>query len=155
MNTMTLNALKAYKKTGIENDISLADPQKLILMLFEGAQISIREAKQHILDNEIAQKGISISKAITIIDNGLRASLDIDKGGEIAKNLHSLYEYMIHRLLIANIKNNPEVLDAVYKLLSELHSAWASIGTPKTLHNTAPDNHSLSADLITLSYGKV
>jgi flagellar protein FliS len=155
MNTMTLNALKAYKKIGVENDIPFADPQKLILMLFEGAQISIREAKQHMLDNEIAQKGISISKAITIIDNGLRASLDIDKGGEIAKNLHSLYEYMTHRLLIANIKSNPEILDEVFKLLSELHSAWASIGTPKTLHNTATDKHSPSADLITLSYGKV
>ncbi len=153
---MTLNALKAYKKIGVENDIPFADPQKLILMLFEGAQISIREAKQHMLDNEIAQKGISISKAITIIDNGLRASLDIDKGGEIAKNLHSLYEYMTHRLLIANIKSNPEILDEVFKLLSELHSAWASIGTPKTLHNTATDKHSpSSADLITLSYGKV
>ena len=155
MNSMTLNALAAYKKVGIDASVDSASPQKLILMLFEGAQISIKTARHHMLANEIAQKGESISKAITIIDNGLKASLDIEKGGQMAQNLQSLYEYMTHRLLIANIKNKPEILDEVAQLLSELHSAWAAISTPKTHHNTATDNQPPSADLITLSYGKV
>jgi flagellar protein FliS len=73
----------------------------------------------------------------------------------MAQNLQSLYEYIVHRLLIANIKNKPEILDEVAQLLSELHSAWAAISIPKTPHNTAMDNHLPSADLITLSYGKV
>ena len=155
MNAMTLTALNAYKKVGVEVNIDSASPQKLILMLFEGAQISIRAAKQHMLNKEIAQKGLSVSKAITIIDNGLKASLDTEKGGEMAQNLHSLYEYMTHRLLMANIGDKPEMLDEVTQLLSELHSAWAAISVPKTSHNAATDNHPPSADLITLSYGKV
>jgi flagellar protein FliS len=155
MNAMTLAALGAYKKIEVDNRIDSANSQKLILMLFEGAQISIKAARRHMLDHEIAQKGASISQAISIIDDGLKASLDIEKGGEIAQNLQSLYEYIVHRLLIANIKNKPEILDEVASLLSQLHSAWAAIGTPKTPYNTATDNHPPSADLITLSYGKV
>ena len=155
MNAMTLAALGAYKKVGIEISADSANSQKLILMLFEGAQVSIKAARRHMLDDETAQKGGSISQAISIINDGLKASLDIEKGGEIAQNLQSLYEYIVHRLLIANIKNKPEILDEVAALLSQLHSAWAAIGTPKTPYNTATDNHTPSADLITLSYGKV
>ena len=120
MNAITLNALNAYKKVDIETTLDTATPEKLILMLFEGAQISINNAKRHMLNKEIPQKGASISKAIMIIDNGLKASLDIEKGGEISQKLYSLYEYMTHRLLIANNKNKPEILDEVLQLLSEL-----------------------------------
>lgn len=156
MNAMTLSALTAYKKAGIETAVNTADPQKLILMLFEGAQISIRSAKHHMLSKQIQQKGEAISKAITIIDHGLKASLDMEKGGEIAQNLHSLYEYMVYRLLISNRQNKPEILDEVAQLLSELQGAWVSITTPKKSNNAATDhNHPPSADLITLSYGKV
>ncbi len=155
MNAMTLAALSAYKKVSVEAGIESVDPQKLILMLFEGAQIAIRSARRHMLDNEIPQKGSAITKAIMIIDNGLKTSLDIEQGGQVAQNLHALYEYMVHRLLIANLKNKPEILDEVAQLLSELHSAWVAIGTLKVPYNAAMDNNPLSADLITLSYGKV
>lgn len=155
MNAITLNALNAYKKVDIETTLDTATPEKLILMLFEGAQISINNAKRHMLNKEIPQKGASISKAIMIIDNGLKASLDIERGGEISQKLYSLYDYMTLRLLIANSKNKPEILDEVLQLLSELNGAWAAISKSNVPHNIAVDNHPPSADLITLSYGKV
>lgn len=155
MNTTTRNALNAYNKVGIESGVDGADPQKLILMLFDGAGLAIRLAKKSLLHNEISQKGAAISKAISIIDNGLKASLDNEAGGEIAQKLQSLYDYIIGRLLVANSKNDPEILDEVAKLLSELRDAWATIGTQGISGNTVTKEESPIAARPTISYGKV
>ncbi|RFC41221.1 MAG: flagellar protein FliS [Candidatus Nitrotoga sp. CP45] len=133
MNTNT--AINAYNKVDIESGVNAANPHKLILMLYQGALLAIISAKNQILREETAAKGTSISKAITIIDEGLKACLDKNAGGELAQNLSSLYDYMNQRLLIANLKNNTDILDEVSQLLSELKGAWESIrsGIPSTL----------------------
>lgn len=118
----------AYKSVGLETTVTSADPHQLILLLFEGAKLAIFDAKQHMAENHVAEKGMAISKAIDIITNGLRASLDLEKGGELAAQLAALYEYMATRLLFANLKNNSAALDEVVSLLGEIHSAWAEIG---------------------------
>jgi flagellar protein FliS len=118
---------KAYANVGVETGVAGASPHKLVAMLFEGAMVSIASAIQYMQAGEIAKKGQAISKAITIIDEGLRASLDKKVGGEIALNLDSLYEYISARLVIANLKNQPEILDEVYQLLKGLKNAWESI----------------------------
>ena len=123
-----MNPITAYKRTGIESGVETADPHKLILMLFEGAQEALAKAKLHIQHNEIAKKGEMLSKAIMIIDHGLKASLDMNTGEDIAQKLFSLYEYMTNRLLIANVQNNIKIIDEVNNLLSELYSAWKTIG---------------------------
>jgi flagellar protein FliS len=122
------NAISAYQRVGVETGVESADPHKLILMLFEGAQEALAKAKMHMHHNEIAEKGQMISKAIMIIDHGLKASLDMDAGGDLAIKLQALYDYMTHRLLVANIQNNLEIVDEVNRLLSELHDAWKNIG---------------------------
>ncbi len=81
--------------------------------------------------SQIADKGASISKAIDIISNGLKASLDHDKGGEIAARLEALYDYMVTRLLQANLKNDLKALEEVSGLLEEIHSAWREIAPGK------------------------
>ena len=63
-----------------------------------------------------------------IIDHGLKASLDMSAGGDLAIKLQALYDYMAYRLLVANIQNNLEIVNEVSKLLSELHGAWKEIG---------------------------
>lgn len=123
-----MNPLTAYQHTGIESGVETADPHKLILMLFEGAQEALAKAKLHIQHNEIAEKGKMLSKAIMIIDHGLKASLDMNTGEDIAQKLFSLYEYMTNRLLIANVQNNVKIIDEVNNLLSELYGAWKTIG---------------------------
>ncbi|MDP1557325.1 MAG: flagellar export chaperone FliS [Nitrosomonas sp.] len=122
-----MSPISAYQRTGVETGVESANPHKLILMLFEGAQQALANAKLHIRHNEIAQKGLMISKAIMIIDHGLKASLDMNAGGDIAPKLFSLYEYMTHRLLTANLKNDIEIINEVNGLLSQLHEAWESI----------------------------
>ena len=81
----TNNALNTYKNVGLESGVASADPHKLILMLYQGALLAISSAKNQMLRKQIAAKGASISKAIKIIDEGLKACLDVESGGEIGK----------------------------------------------------------------------
>lgn len=115
-----------YKKMSVQGGIDSATPHRLIQMLMEGALEKIANAKHHMENNEVAQKGESISVAISIID-GLRVSLDKPTGGEIAQNLDDLYEYMGHTLLQANLKNETGLLDEVSRLLNEIKGAWDAI----------------------------
>ncbi len=134
-NTMTRNALSAYSKVAVDANVAMASPHKLVAMLFEGAIASVASAKLHMQQKDVATKGVAISKAISIIDGGLKVSLDDKTGGELAQNLKALYEYMCQRLLMASIKNEIEPLDEVSGLLHELSGAWDSI-KPQTVAAT-------------------
>jgi flagellar protein FliS len=118
----------SYAKVGVETGVLAASPHKLIVMLFDGAVVALRTASLQMASGNVPEKGKAISKAIEIIDNGLRASLNKEAGGQIAENLDSLYEYMSARLLTANIKNDSVILDEVQGLLVELRDAWNAIG---------------------------
>ena len=124
---MMQNPANAYAKVSLESSVMTADAHSLILLLFEGAAAAMAQARIHMEHNDIAQRGTSISKAIDIITNGLKASLDQEAGGDIAVKLDALYEYMTQRLLWANIKNDPAALDEVYLLLGEILTAWQQI----------------------------
>ncbi len=117
----------AYAKVGIETGVVAASPHKLIVMLFEGTLTALATALQSMKVGDIPGKGTAISKAITIISSGLRASLDHKVGGEIAANLDALYEYMCNRLLEANLNNKTELIEEVQRLLNELKGAWEAI----------------------------
>lgn len=134
----SVNALNTYKNVGLESGVAAANPHQLILMLYQGALLAIASAKNQILRKQISAKGSSITKAIKIIDEGLKACLDVKQGGEIGKNLYDLYDYMNQRLLIANLKNDIAILDEVSALLAELKEAWESIrpAAPSSLSNT-------------------
>ncbi len=122
-----VNALNIYKNVGLESGVTAASPHQLILMLYQGALLAIASAKKHMVAENIAAKGASITKAIQIIDEGLKACLDLKQSGEIGRNLYDLYDYMNQRLLIANLKNDIAMLDEVSGLLNELKGAWESI----------------------------
>jgi flagellar protein FliS len=119
----------AYANVGIETGAATASPHKLIIMLFDGAMLAIATGLQHMNAGNIPAKGKSISHAITIIDGGLRACLDKENGGSIAENLDALYEYMSRRLLVANLNNQPEILEEVHHLLHDLKQAWEEMDT--------------------------
>lgn len=128
-NTASSAAVRAYANVGLESAVGSAHPHRLILMLFEGGILAVARARgaMHLKDvASITAKGQAISKAIQIIDEGLKAAL-VDNGTELAANLRSLYEYMSHRLLLASLKNDPSVLDEVTRLLTELKDAWHAI----------------------------
>ena len=140
-------AINAYAKVGVESSVNAADPHKLISMLYQGALLAIANAKNGILRKEVAAKGIAISKAIAIIDEGLNACLDKNAGGELAQNLSALYDYMSMRLITANLKNDVAALDEVTRLLNDLKGAWDSIRQPAAAQTVAQAKPAAKAQL--------
>jgi flagellar protein FliS len=139
--------VNAYAKVGIESNIGSASPHALVIMLYDGAMTAIMKGLANMRLGNIAEKGKAISHAITIIDNGLRASLDREAGGQIATSLDSLYDYMSRQLLIANLQNKPEILEEVHRLLGDLRGAWNSIGAAPAAV-AAPQNETARAPLM-------
>jgi len=140
--------VNAYAKVGVETGVSAASPHQLIVMLFDGAMKALGAAIVNMKANNIAAKGEAISKAILIIDSGLRASLDKKAGGEIAEGLDALYEYMGQRLLLANLKNDVSILEEVQRLLGDLRSAWNAIeSSPAVQPAPAPRGAAVSSPL--------
>ncbi|WP_420998383.1 flagellar export chaperone FliS [Cupriavidus sp. 30B13] len=120
-------AANAYASVGVQTGAMSASPHRLIVMLFDGARAAIARARFHMEAGKIADKGMAISKAIEIIESGLRASLDHTAGEDLAANLDALYEYMARQLMLANLHNDGARLLEVDKLLADLASAWGQI----------------------------
>lgn len=124
MNAMT--AMKQYQSVNIQAQAVDASPHRLIQMLLEGGLTRIAQARGAMERQQTAMKGELIGKAIDII-GGLHAGLDLQQGGELAANLDSLYQYMVSRLLEANMKNDAVQLDEVAGLLRNVKTGWDAI----------------------------
>ncbi len=123
----SLKPTDAYRRVNVETGIDSASPHKLIVMLYDATIIAINAASTAMAEKNIPQKGKEISRAIEIIGSGLQSSLNLDAGGELADRLNALYDYMCHRLLYANLKNDQHALKEVLDLLQELRGAWEEI----------------------------
>lgn len=119
--------ITAYKSVSVDSMVNTADPHQLIALLFDGGLAAIATAKVEMSHGNVSQKGAAISKAIDIIENGLSASLNMDVESDLSEKLKALYDYMIVRLLHANLKNDPLALDEVAMLLGEIRGAWNEI----------------------------
>jgi len=116
----------SYRNLELETSVANADPHKLIEMLFDGAAAAIAHARSALREGRIPAKGEATGRAVRILDEGLKASLD-PRGGELAANLKSLYEYMTHRLLDANLSNDDAKYEEVGRMLDQLRDAWKRI----------------------------
>ena len=124
MNAMT--AMRQYQSVNTQARAIEADPHRLIQMLIEGGLTRLAQASGAMERGQTALKGELIGKAIGIV-GGLRQGLDIEKGGELAANLDSLYEYMTTRLMEANLKNDVAIIEEIAQLLREVKSGWDAI----------------------------
>ena len=130
---MNANALavKQYAQMGVQTGVESASPHRLIQMLLDGALARIVTAGGHLKHGNMVEKGAQISWAISIIA-GLRGSLNMRDGGELAQNLDALYDYVSRRLFEANLKNDPEKLTEAYTVLNEIRDGWNGIAdTPE------------------------
>ncbi|WP_075182067.1 flagellar export chaperone FliS [Pantoea sp. 1.19] len=121
--------IQAYAQVGLESAVMSASPHQLITLLFDGAHSALVRAGLFIQQGETIAKGEALSKAIAIIDNGLKAGLDTEGGGELVANLSALYDYMVRRLLHANLHNDLQAVHEVDGLLTPLADAWKEAGT--------------------------
>jgi flagellar protein FliS len=119
---MYTNGIQSYRKTNVVT----ADPKRLVLMCYEGVIENLKIVKQKIIDKDYEAKGRALGKAQDIIEE-LMCSLDFDKGGSIARSLDSLYNYMLRRLLHANLEKESGAIDEVIGMLNTLKSAWEEV----------------------------
>jgi len=124
--TTTKNNVNQYSSINNYTGVTDASPHQLVQMLLDGALGKLSIVKGLINRNETAKKGEVIGQAISIV-GGLRSSLDLSKGGDLAANLDNLYEYIERQLITANLKNDVNIVDEVVSLLHEVKTAWQSI----------------------------
>jgi flagellar protein FliS len=117
----------AYARVGVQTGVMGASPHRLIVMLYQGARQAIARARMHLQQGNIPERGKAISNAISIIQNGLQQSLNLEVGGEVAARLDALYTYMERRLLDANVQQDEQMLVEVDRLLATLEEAWLAI----------------------------
>ncbi|MBU2934344.1 flagellar export chaperone FliS [Vibrio cyclitrophicus] len=125
-------SLQAYKKVSVDSQLTAASPHKIVQMLMAGAIERLIQGKAAMQAGNISVKGERLGKALDIIIS-LRSCLSMDDGGDIAKNLDQLYEFMITQISAANHKNDPQPIDDVIDIIREIKSAWDQI--PNEYHN--------------------
>ena len=113
----------AYKSVAAWSSVANDDPQRLILMLYDGALERIATARGCMQNGHVAEKSELLTRVIAIVGE-LRGSLDLVRGGAVAANLDDLYDYVTRRLIAGNAANDAEALDEVAGLLRELRDAW-------------------------------
>lgn len=113
----------------LESEILQADPLRLVQLLYRGAIGAVGKARVHLKQGEIKARSAQITKAMDILAE-LSSSLDLERGGGLAKNLEMLYDYMSTQLHTANFQQTEAPLVEVEKLLSTLCDAWDQI-TPQ------------------------
>ncbi|AHF75754.1 Flagellar protein [Sodalis praecaptivus] len=117
----------AYANVGLQSSVLNASPHQLIVLLFDGAISALIKAEIYLEQNNMVAKGNAISKAINIIDNGLKMALDMEKGNEISRNLAALYDYFIRQLMQANLKKDAVAIKHVRALLTDIADSWKQI----------------------------
>jgi flagellar protein FliS len=116
----------AYATVGLETQVLSASPVRLVTLMFGGARGAIAQARIHLEHGRTAERGMAISKAIRIVSEGLRQSLDMKAGGEIAATLDDLYDYILRSLLEANLKSDVKALNIADRLLADLEQTWTT-----------------------------
>jgi flagellar secretion chaperone FliS len=117
----------AYRRVGVETGVDAASPHQLVTMLFEGFGDALAQARAALQRKDIEAKCKAITRAARIVDEGLKASLDLRGGGKLAEDLRALYVYVAMRLTQANLNNDAAALDECQALLEPVRSAWAAI----------------------------
>jgi flagellar secretion chaperone FliS len=122
-----LSPAEQYRAVGTSTAVSQADPHQLVMLLFDGAIAAVLQARHALATGDTATKGSCISRAMRIIDEGLKASLESRGDPALEENLRTLYEHMVARLFQGNVRGDDGALEEVARLLGELRTAWAAI----------------------------
>jgi flagellar protein FliS len=124
----SFGAAKAYGEVALQSGIAASSPHKLVDMLFDGLIDSINRGRGAMARGEVEEKGKALGKAARILEEGLKAGLNLEQGGELADNLRNVYDFCIIELTHANLKNDEKKLLEVLKVIEPIASAWKEIG---------------------------
>lgn len=116
-----------YRRLDVETRVHAADSHELIRLLFDELLRSIAAARQAMAARDIAGKAAAIGQAVRVVDEGLRAAVDPTAGGDLARKLLDLYDCVLARLTLANLRNDPRLLDEAVALVKPVRDAWLDI----------------------------
>lgn len=117
-----------YSQVGVETGVASATPHQLVALLFDGFMEALAQARGAMRSGHREAKGLAIGRGVRIVEEGLRAGLDLNAGGTLARDLDELYTYLTMRLTLAHIRNDEAMLDECQRLIQPLREAWQSIG---------------------------
>ena len=118
----------AYHQIGVETGVAGASAHALVTMLFDGFNDAVAQARSALQQKRVEAKCKAITRAVRIVDEGLKAVLDLDGGGKLAADLNALYGYVALRMTQANLHNDAAALDECVRLMEPIRAAWVAIG---------------------------
>jgi flagellar protein FliS len=118
---------QVYRRMAVETELIDATPHRLVAMLFDGLVEAIVRASSALQQADMEAKGRAIGRAVRIVEEGLKAGLNLERGGGLANDLQDLYVYLTVRLTQANLRNDAAALDECRALVDTLRSAWQAI----------------------------
>ncbi len=135
MFAVSSSPIEQYRRVDTLTAVSQANPHGLIVLLFDGAIAAAMQARHAVAIHDLSTKISTVNKAMRIVDDGLKASLQNEGANHINDNLHALYDHIVRCLLDGNLRNRQEPLTEAIHLLAELRDAWIAIAPPTTRIN--------------------
>lgn len=135
MNSDLGSAARQYQQIDLQSEIAGATPHRLIQLMMQRVLSKVAVARGHMERGTVNEKGSAISDTISLI-SGLQASLNHKPNAKLSGNFDALYDYMVRRLLEANLRNDSSILDEVSDLMREVKEAWDAIADEVALSNT-------------------
>ncbi len=126
--SVSARSANAYRKLSVEAGVAQADPHKLVQMLFDGLLNNVGAARAALARGDIKAKCQHVVNAVRILEEGLKGSLNLVEGGELAANLLGLYDYSVLRLTQANLRNDDALLQEVSDVIAPIADGWKQIG---------------------------
>ena len=120
-------AANAYQRINVETSMHTIDQHQLVSLLYEGVLNAVATARGAMARGDVLGKVNGISKAVRILEEGLSTALDKEDGGELAQNLGDLYDYCLHRLILANARNDDAMMLEVMRLIEPVSLGWNEI----------------------------
>ena len=121
------NSVTAYRDVNASTAVEGASPHKLVSLLYLSVASEIAAARGAIARRDIVEKGRAISHAVRVIEEGLLAPLDVVGGGALALNLRDVYQYLVQRMTLANVKTDDAMLGECANLVEILRQGWDAI----------------------------
>ncbi|WAC72547.1 flagellar export chaperone FliS [Roseateles sp. SL47] len=129
-------ASNMYNRVGVETDVLQASPHRLVQLLLDGAHDAMTQSLGAIRAGNVEAKGRALSKAVRILDEGLKAALN-PAAGTLALDLRDLYAYMSMRLTYANLHSDIVAVEECQRLMQPIREAWATIAPASTEQRVA------------------
>ncbi len=119
--------LAAYQSVSVHGGVDSGDPHRMVLMLMDAVMERLAKTRGCIERNEVLPRTRLLHSSVVLVSE-LRGALNIPQGGELAQNLNNLYDYMVRRLVLANIKGDLAIVTEVASLMTRVREGWIAIG---------------------------